>query len=316
MSGQRAAANCDAVEITCHAKGPVIRAEACTDDVYSALDIALDKLFERLRRASDRRRVSRTGRRVPESVAQATGLVSEAGGAGDWSRLFDQAADPDGGRRLRRGRGVAHRGAGEGPRQRPDDAGGRAQPDGARRPRLLPLPRLGHGAAERRLPPSGLVLRRDPPQGRRRRCSGQEQEARRAGPGRDHRGRSATGRADRTTACNDARHGRFGGGGRPTSRCAPVGDERGPPGSAQRAEPIRVLVADDHVLFRRGLEMVLRRRTGSRSSARPATAWRRCGVPRSCCPTSSSWMSGCPRRRGSRPAWPSRSRCRPAGSSC
>jgi ribosomal subunit interface protein len=82
VTHEKAVRNCDAVEITCHAKGPVIRAEACTDDVYSALDIALDKLFERLRRVSDRRRVSRTGRRVPESVAQATGRLAPDVGAG------------------------------------------------------------------------------------------------------------------------------------------------------------------------------------------------------------------------------------------
>jgi ribosomal subunit interface protein len=79
VTHEKAVRNCDAVEITCHAKGPVIRAEACTDDPYSALDMALDKLFERLRRASDRRRVSRTGRRVPESVARATSRVAEGG---------------------------------------------------------------------------------------------------------------------------------------------------------------------------------------------------------------------------------------------
>lgn len=62
------------VEITCHAKGPVIRAEACLDDKYAALDAAVDKLMERLRRVNDKRRVSR-GRRVPESVGQATARV-------------------------------------------------------------------------------------------------------------------------------------------------------------------------------------------------------------------------------------------------
>ena len=77
VTHEKAVRNCDAVEITCHAKGPVIRAEACTDDPYSALDSALDKLFERLRRVSDRKRVSRTGRRVPESVAQATGRLAD-----------------------------------------------------------------------------------------------------------------------------------------------------------------------------------------------------------------------------------------------
>src|SRR5215207_6609176 len=83
VTHEKAVRDCDAVEITCHAKGPVIRAEACTDDPYAALDIALDKLFERLRRATDRRRVSRTGRRVPESVAQATGRLAEEASEGE-----------------------------------------------------------------------------------------------------------------------------------------------------------------------------------------------------------------------------------------
>lgn len=47
------------VEITCIAKGPVIRAEAYSDDKYTAMDLALQKLSERLRRAGDRRRVRR-----------------------------------------------------------------------------------------------------------------------------------------------------------------------------------------------------------------------------------------------------------------
>ncbi|MBK7722815.1 MAG: ribosome-associated translation inhibitor RaiA [Austwickia sp.] len=47
------------VEITCLAKGPVIRAEAAADDTYAALDLALEKLTERLRRAGERKRVQR-----------------------------------------------------------------------------------------------------------------------------------------------------------------------------------------------------------------------------------------------------------------
>jgi len=66
----------DRVEITCHVKGPVVRAEAVADDKYAALDIAMDKLLERLRRDHDRRRVHR-GRHVPESVAQATARLAE-----------------------------------------------------------------------------------------------------------------------------------------------------------------------------------------------------------------------------------------------
>jgi len=76
VSHEKTARNSESVEITCHAKGPVIRAEAATEDKYTALDAALDKLFERLRRVGDRRRVSRGGRRVPESVALATSRLS------------------------------------------------------------------------------------------------------------------------------------------------------------------------------------------------------------------------------------------------
>ena len=35
---------CDRVEVTCYAKGPVVRAEACADDKYAALDVVLDNL--------------------------------------------------------------------------------------------------------------------------------------------------------------------------------------------------------------------------------------------------------------------------------
>ena len=47
------------VEITCVAKGPVLRAEAYADDKYSALDLALDKLSERIRRANTKKKVKR-----------------------------------------------------------------------------------------------------------------------------------------------------------------------------------------------------------------------------------------------------------------
>jgi len=75
-ANKRQSKACDRVEITCHVKGPVVRAEAIADDKYGALDIAMDKLFERLRRDHDRRRVHR-GRRVPESVSKATSRLAE-----------------------------------------------------------------------------------------------------------------------------------------------------------------------------------------------------------------------------------------------
>jgi len=68
---RRQADHCQRVEITCVSRGPVIRAEACAADFYTALDNAIGKLDTRLRRAADRRRVHR-GRHAPVSVAAAT----------------------------------------------------------------------------------------------------------------------------------------------------------------------------------------------------------------------------------------------------
>ena len=59
--------HCQRVEITCVSRGPVIRAEACAADFYSALDAAIAKLDSRLSRAADRRRVHR-GRHAPVSL--------------------------------------------------------------------------------------------------------------------------------------------------------------------------------------------------------------------------------------------------------
>jgi ribosomal subunit interface protein len=52
----RQAGTCERVELTVIDKGPVIRAEAVADDRYAALDLALAKLLERLRRTRDRRK--------------------------------------------------------------------------------------------------------------------------------------------------------------------------------------------------------------------------------------------------------------------
>jgi ribosomal subunit interface protein len=71
--------NCQRIEITCVSRGPVVRAEACSSDFYSALDSALAKLQGRLRRSADRRRVHR-GRRSPLSVATATAPLAQRQG--------------------------------------------------------------------------------------------------------------------------------------------------------------------------------------------------------------------------------------------
>lgn len=62
---------CQRVEITGMGRGPAVRAEACAGDFYAALDSAVTKIENRLRRLHDRRRVH-YGRRSPASVAEAT----------------------------------------------------------------------------------------------------------------------------------------------------------------------------------------------------------------------------------------------------
>jgi ribosomal subunit interface protein len=90
--------HCQRVEITCFSRGPVVRAEACAQDFYAALDCAIGKLQTRLRRAADRRRVHR-GRRAPLSVAAATaGLptpVTSANGSGGAATAVVDTAAPD-----------------------------------------------------------------------------------------------------------------------------------------------------------------------------------------------------------------------------
>ncbi|PRY55826.1 ribosomal subunit interface protein [Knoellia remsis] len=72
-ANRRQSKACERIEITVHVKGPVVRAEACQEDKYAAVDVALDKLLERLRRKHDRS--VRRGRHTQESVATATAFV-------------------------------------------------------------------------------------------------------------------------------------------------------------------------------------------------------------------------------------------------
>ncbi|MEO6586498.1 MAG: ribosome-associated translation inhibitor RaiA [Knoellia sp.] len=93
-ANRRQSKACDRVEITCHIKGPVVRAEACQEDRYAALDVALEKLLERLRRKHDR--TVHRGRTPQESVAAATAFVpneSAAGAAAEAEEDEDPFAD-------------------------------------------------------------------------------------------------------------------------------------------------------------------------------------------------------------------------------
>ncbi|MBJ8347293.1 ribosome hibernation-promoting factor, HPF/YfiA family [Antrihabitans sp. YC2-6] len=68
--------NCQRVEITARGKGPVVRAEACADSFYAALESVTAKLENRLRRTKDRRKVH-YGEKTPVSVAQATASLAQ-----------------------------------------------------------------------------------------------------------------------------------------------------------------------------------------------------------------------------------------------
>ena len=58
VTHERTPRNSEFVELTCRDRGSVVRAEASSDDKYNALDQAIEKLLERLRRASGRRRAA------------------------------------------------------------------------------------------------------------------------------------------------------------------------------------------------------------------------------------------------------------------
>ncbi len=67
--------NCQHVEITARGRGPVVRGEACADSFYAALEAAVCKLENRLRRSKDRRKVH-YGDKTPVSLAEATKVAA------------------------------------------------------------------------------------------------------------------------------------------------------------------------------------------------------------------------------------------------
>src|SRR5208283_214228 len=92
QSGRR-----ERVELTILSRGPVIRAEACADDRYTALDLAFAKLEARLRRACDRRKerhgdrdLVRAGSAASAPAAPEAGLPDVA--AADVPVLVDEPA--------------------------------------------------------------------------------------------------------------------------------------------------------------------------------------------------------------------------------
>jgi ribosomal subunit interface protein len=67
--------NCQHVEITARGRGPVVRGEACADSFYAALEAAVCKLENRLRRSKDRRKIH-YGDKTPVSLAEATKVIA------------------------------------------------------------------------------------------------------------------------------------------------------------------------------------------------------------------------------------------------
>ncbi len=93
----RLAKTSERVEITCYIKRTVVRAEAAADEEYAALDMAMSKLTERLRRMNDKRRFSHTGKHRAPSAGEAVGELSagvqEQAGAPDVAASPEEAVD-------------------------------------------------------------------------------------------------------------------------------------------------------------------------------------------------------------------------------
>ena len=69
--------HCQRVEVTLRSKGPVVRAEATAPDFYQALEMSLNKLEQRMRRAADRRHKRTRGHEV--SASAVADLVAREG---------------------------------------------------------------------------------------------------------------------------------------------------------------------------------------------------------------------------------------------
>ena len=84
------------VELTIRSRGPAIRAEAAADDRYAALDRALAKLEERLRRSGDRRKAARHGLLQAGRVPGQRGAADLAAAPADAApAAVSNGAEPD-----------------------------------------------------------------------------------------------------------------------------------------------------------------------------------------------------------------------------
>jgi hypothetical protein len=114
------------VELTIRSRGPAIRAEAAADDRYAALDRALAKLEERMRRSGDRRKAARY------RALQASRVPGPRGGP--------ELTAARSGAALGNGAGPARPGAMEPGAVEPGDAAGPGHSDGAEPPQRAAEP--------------------------------------------------------------------------------------------------------------------------------------------------------------------------------
>ena len=152
----------DTVELTLTGKGPLVRAEATDGDKFAALDLAVDKLCEQLRRAKDKRVDARQhprGAKFEKGSGAIQGIDLQPASV-DVLRAVATGEIPIITGQRRRGGLHACRHPHEGIRRGMDVRRRCRRPHGAGRPRLLPLHRRPHRPPERRLPPQGLGLRR------------------------------------------------------------------------------------------------------------------------------------------------------------
>ncbi len=91
VAHERTARDSQRVELTCRDRGTIVRAEACAEDKYQAVDAAVEKLLERLRRATGKRRAAiRAGR----DVVLSSGVDDLAAAAQD--AVFEDESSDDG----------------------------------------------------------------------------------------------------------------------------------------------------------------------------------------------------------------------------
>jgi ribosomal subunit interface protein len=87
---ERTVRRSECVELTCRDRGSIVRAEACDEDKYVAVDVAVEKLLERLRRASGKRRAAIRGGRDVVAPIEVGDLVAADAVLAD--ELADEAA--------------------------------------------------------------------------------------------------------------------------------------------------------------------------------------------------------------------------------